>query len=313
MNDTDPTIGNLTLLTPGPHTLLQDLGRKNSQHLGFCQGGALDEHSFLWANKLLDNHKNAASLEITLGPFEAKFDHATQIAITGAAPNFYLNNIERPSWQSLHIKAGDKIRIKPPQNGTRTYLAIQNGFHYASDFDSASMVIKEQSGPYQGKPFEKNSKLKFSPDENVRPLNRSTPGRFIPNYDAPLELKIILDGASNIFEDRAIADFLKKTYRVGSNSNRMAYCLEGNPIKHAQETSIYSSGVPFGSVQVPPNGQPIVLLKDRQTIGGYPIIGYVSHLSCFKLAQLHIGQEVSFTPASIENCQKELLSFRRFF
>ncbi len=313
MNTSDTDLGNLTLLTPGPHTLLQDLGRKNTQHLGFCQSGALDEHSFLWANKLLDNNKNAASLEITLGPFEAQFSQASRIAITGAAPSFYLNNIEHQSWQSVRVRTGDKIRIKPPQKGTRTYLSIQNGFQYASNFDSASMVIKEKSGPYQGKTFEKNSTLNFFPYEKFQLPNRSTPNHFIPNYDAPLELKIILDGASNIFEDRAIADFLKKTYRVGSNSNRMAYCLEGNPIKYTQETSIYSSGVPFGSVQVPPNGQPIVLLKDRQTIGGYPIIGYVSHLSCFKLAQLHIGQEVSFTPASIENCQKELLSFRRFF
>lgn len=305
--------GTFQLLTPGPHTLLQDLGRKGMQHLGFCQSGAADEHSFLWANKLLNNDAHCACLEITLGPFEATVDGETKIAVTGAAQHFYLNGEKISSWQSINVSAGDKITIKAPAQGMRTYIAIKHGFHFNSVLDSAAMVIKEGSGPFGGKPFCKNATLEFSSYQNKDLLNRLTPPSFVPEYPNTVALNIIINEHSEYFDDNAINNLLTSHYKVGSQSNRMAYCLEGNTIDMRKNTSMYSSGVPFGSVQVPPNGQPIVLLKDRQTIGGYPIIGYVSHLSCFQLAQLQIGQEVSFKTISLKESQNHLREFYNFF
>lgn len=333
--------GELKIIQPGPFSILQDLGRQGFMHLGFSQSGAMDEQAYLWANKLLNNHKNAAALEITFGPFIGEFSAPAKIALTGAANPVYINEIALPSWQTFHMNTGDKLRITAPKYGLRTYLAIEHGFHFQSPFNSAAMVVKEKSGPFQGIPFKKGQILQYpynainsaahttpsttpnttshtstliSPSAPITKAPRvATPTAFIPDYQMPLTLKIFLNAHYEEFAQKELCRFFNTDYQIGQDSNRMAIKLIGYPIKRKKSTPLLSSGTAFGAVQLPPNGQPIILLKDRQTIGGYPQLGCIAHLDCFALSQRHPGQKVRFEEGNIEKSQEALAEFYAFF
>ncbi len=314
MKISEQDTGQLKVLQSGPHTLLQDLGRKGTQHLGFCQSGAIDEHSFLWANKLLGNNMHCPSLEISFGPFECEFTEETTIAITGAAQYILFNNAPINGWQSVHVNPGDRLQVKTPKHGLRSYIAVKNGFHFDSHFNSAAMVPRENSGPFDGKCFSRGQTLDYAIQtrSNNAPT-KLTPAQFIPDYDGLKYLNVFVHTDSNWFEASQIEAFFETEYTIGQNSNRMAYCLEGRKLLQGKNANILSTGTPFGTIQIPPNGQPIILLKDRQTIGGYPSLGCVTHLDCFILSQMRPGQQVRFTPLDIEKGQRKLKSFYSFF
>ncbi len=314
MSTAKQKMGQLKVIQSGPHSLLQDLGRKGTQHLGFCQSGAVDEHSFLWANKLLGNNMHRPCLEISFGPFECEFTETTTISITGAAQTILFNNAPINGWQSLHVNPGDRLQIKAPKYGLRSYIAIKNGFHFESLLNSASMTPRENSGPFDGKCFSRGQTLDYSIlPQCSNALTKITPAQFIPNYDGIKHLNIFVHTDSDCIEASQVEAFFETEYTVGPNSNRMAYCLEGEKLPQGKNASILSTGTPFGTIQIPPSGQPIILLKDRQTIGGYPSLGCVTHLDCFILSQMRPGQQVRFTPLDIENGQKKLKSFYSFF
>lgn len=305
--------GELSILQAGPHSLLQDLGRQGKQHLGFCQSGAIDEHSFLWANKLLENTMASACLEISFGPFECEFTDTTTIAITGAAQNITLNNKALTGWQSLRITPGDRLRIKAPQQGLRTYLAIKGGFSYESRLNSAAMAPRENSGPFAGQCFSRGQNLEYSVQAPSNNPNKLTPAQYIPNYSQQKSLRVFLTPEQDLFTAQQLEFFLSTEYSVAQNSNRMAYSLNGQAISFAQDIHIFSTATPYGAIQIPPNGQPIVLLKDRQTIGGYPILGYLSHIDCFALSQMRCGEKLRFNAIHLDEGQRALKEFYNFF
>ncbi len=314
--------GVLTLIQAGPHTLLQDLGRRGTQHLGFSQSGAIDEHSFLWANKLVGNEMNSPCLEISFGPFECIFSADTVIAITGAANNIHITKYHDDEttpitgWESITIDAGDKLFIAAPKSGLRTYLAVQQGFLFDSKFNSAAMVPKESSGPYNGGCFSKGQQLEYcSPQKSVckHKIKKMTPRRYIPDYAQILILDFIPNPHFLKIAPELIQKFATSEYRVSQQSNRMAYSLESESPITIEKTPQLSSATPYGTIQIPPNGQPFILLKDRQTIGGYPVLGYVTHIDCFKLGQRRPHQKVRFSHTTLEASQDKLAEFYTFF
>ncbi|MFL0800695.1 MAG: biotin-dependent carboxyltransferase family protein [Agarilytica sp.] len=312
--------GLITLIQAGPHTLLQDFGRQGTQHLGFCQSGAIDEHSFLWANKLVSNDMNSPCLEISFGPFECIFSDIATIAITGAANKIQiLNNGEARQingWQSIHIHPGDKLHISAPKTGLRTYLAIEGGFVHDSVFNSAAMVPKEHSGPYGGDCFSKAHQLNYClANDNAHKNRRKkiTPSAYIPNYEQDLTLTFIPHPDIQSQNPELIQQFILNEYSIGSHSNRMAYSLESETPITIENKNRLSAATPYGTIQIPPSGKPFILLKDRQTIGGYPVLGYVTHLDCFKLGQGRPHQKVRFSQTTLEASQEKLVEFYTFF
>ncbi len=301
--------GQLHILQSGPLTLLQDLGRRGSQASGFCQSGALDEHAYLWANKLLDNPNNAA-LEITLGPFECKFSQPCQIAITGGAHKIKINGKPTHTWRSLTINTGDCLQLPPPKHGLRSYLAIQGGFHHKPFFNSAAMCPRERSGPFNGLPFKKNDTLNYTPKPS-KPQNTSriTPPQYIPDYrENELTLHVIP------WHNHTEKDELwQHTFTIHNDANRMAYKLQGPALTSTSSNNQLSFAVPLGSIQLPPDGQPIILMKDRQTIGGYPVLGCVTQKDLWSLGQMRAGTKVKFQKTHLEKSQNMLKKHYDFF
>lgn len=294
-------MASLKIIRPGPLSLIQDKGRTNHQHLGLAQGGAADGYAFFWVNYLLDNNPNAATIEITLGPFGVQFNDDTVIAIAGAEMNCTLNDKVISNWQTHRIQTGDILTFNRASEGLRTYLGVRGGLQTTELFASRSMVLREKFPGFHGAALQKEIDLQFPQLTTLTTsttwINRSVPWRYLPDYQNELTLQIIPSYQFSDF-DQAARDLIESSrYTISSQSDRMGYRLSGSAIEW-QRGDIVSEGIAYGSVQIPPNGQPIVLLNDRQTIGGYPKIGCVTRQDCYQLAQRRPGQTVRFKFAS---------------
>lgn len=309
---------NILLKKPGPCALLQDLGRIGQQTEGFSPGGAVDEHAFLWANKLLGNAPQSACLEITLGPCIIEFNAPTRCCITGAADTLFLNGKPIPSWQSFNVPEKSELKINLPQNGMRSYLAIVGGFHNDSSFESASMVMREKTGPFHGMPLKENTALAIStsPASNIN-ASRSEriPRKFIPTYRNTVTCKIaeVCNPNEPAQSHARFEQLLKETFTLHWDSNRMA--VKFSEAIQGQEKSAprFSQGTCFGAIQLPPDGRPIILLKDRQTIGGYPHIATLDARDAFLLSQCRPGSKIRFIADNFMDQHRRLSEFYSFF
>ncbi|WP_407333398.1 biotin-dependent carboxyltransferase family protein [Enterovibrio sp. 27052020O] len=298
------------VVNPGMLTLLQDAGRIGYQHLGITAGGPMDEHAFYWANRLLGNPPNTNQLEITFGQLQLKVNAATCIAITGADLSARINDKPVKSWCTFAVKKGDTLEFGTPKQGLRAYLAVKGGFECEEKLGSVATVKREKIGGLKGngEPLKQGEVLRFTP--HVQPIDQRAPKWTIPNYDAPLELGVMPAYQNASFSHDAQMTFFTSAYEVSQNIDRMGYRLSGAPIKSSLG-GIISEGIAFGAIQIPNDGQPIVLMKDRQTIGGYPKIGCLSSLGAGQLSQRRPGQTVSFSPMDVADAEVERRLFNR--
>mgnify|MGYP006425007119 CR=1 FL=1 len=302
----------LKVIKPGLLTLVQDLGRFGYQHLGLSPGGAADEQAFLWANRLVGNPPNSPTLEICLGGLELKAQTDCQLALTGA--DLGVRHQGRPvrPWQTLSLSAGEHLTFGYPKMGLRAYLAVTGGFEITPSFGSVASVVREQLGGLDGRggPLKEGDNLPCPGSTGGR--HRQVPLRFLPDYTDPLTLKVIEGDLNSVLSSKQQADFYHQGYRIQPQSDRMAVRLEGKPLR-PKTAGMVSEGISFGCIQVPPEGQPIVLLKDRQTLGGYPKLGTVFELDAFALAQRQAPTQVRFSPIPLDEAQAQLRRFYRFF
>lgn len=299
------------VLKSGYFTLLQDRGRFSLMYLGVTQSGIMDEYAALMAQKLLHNSLDANILEIVFGNVELKATSNTYISICGASLEFFINDEPRDLWRTHHIKAGDTIRVGKMIQGQRVYLAVKDGFAIKKELGSNSTTIKEQLGGINGKAISANDFLPY--DECNEILYSRLSQKYIPSYDEEiLVLRVVLSYQEESFSKKEKEKFFGSVYTVTNDFNRMACKLNGEKI-NSKLDGIISEGISFGAVQIPKDGQPIVLLKERQTIGGYPKIGSVLSIDCFKLAQRKVGSKVKFEPIDINSAQKKLKNFYSIF
>jgi biotin-dependent carboxylase-like uncharacterized protein len=300
----------LTVRKPGWQTTIQDNGRKGYCCHGLSQGGALDEHAYRWVNKLLDNDVIDACVEILLGNFEAEFGADTVIALAGADIPVTLNSQPLNLWCSHRVQRGDVIRFGQARSGLRAYLGVAGGWQTPQQFGSRSVVMRERLGGLDGGPLKKGDRLAYN-TATERAL-RCVPPRHRPDYQKKLTVKVIPGYQIDHFDIVARRTFETADYTISNDISRMGYKLTG-PVVAAQTEKLASEGIAYGAVQIPPDGQPIVLLRDRQTIGGYPKIGCVARLDCARLSQCSPGSLVSFEFADIDQVQAERRLFDRFF
>lgn len=300
------------VIKPGFLTLIQDYGRRGRQHLGMTTGGPMDEHAFLWANHLLGNGFNAAALEITVGQLQLRATAATQFAIAGADLDARLNDRPIEPWRSYRIGAGDRLSFGGPKTGLRAYLAVSGGFRVPAHYGSCATVMREGSGgpDRTGRKLAAGDRLPFAPTPPQ--MTMRVPQTFIPDYSAPLCLRVLEGYQHAFFEASELAKFYCSEYRVSQQIDRMGYRLSGPPVA-SQLDGIISEGISFGAIQLPKDGQPIVLLRDRQTIGGYPKLGCVASLDAGQLSQRAPGAPVRFRRADFSEVEAERLLFDRFF
>lgn len=298
------------VIKAGIFTTLQDRGRFSFTHLGVTNSGVMDEYATLAAHKLLDNNLNDNILEITFSNVELQASENTTICVTGAVCEFYINDEIKNTWQTYKIQKNDTIKIGKIIEGQRVYLAVKNGFKIPKEFGSNSTTIKESLGGLSGLQIKNNDILPYTQNDEII-INRWKEEN-IPEYKIELTIRVLLSYQEKSFSSEEKEKFFNSSYTVTPDFNRMACKLKGEPIMSSLD-GIISEAITYGSIQVPQDGQPIILLKERQTIGGYPKIGSVLSIDCFKLAQIKIGGTIRFEEIDINTAQKKLRNFYSTF
>lgn len=294
-------------------TTFQDMGRTGYQQFGVPVSGAMDKYSLQIANILVGNARNTTCLEITwIGP-EMEACAPLIIAITGADLEPKVNGKVKPMWTSFRMNKGDKLTFGEHQSGVRAYLAVAGGFQSAQFFGSQATDLNSGFGTI----LKDGSEIHGFPTKLKHGIGLSR--TYIPTYEKSIEVAVVEGPHIDCFTNEEREAFFRTSFRVDSNSNRMGYRLRSDKVSFKSKANIWSDAVPFGGIQIPPNGQPIILMADRQTTGGYPRIGTVISSDISKIAQLVPNGGISFYPISIEKAQarivqseKQLQQFARF-
>jgi biotin-dependent carboxylase-like uncharacterized protein len=298
----------LKILNNPIFSTIQDLGRIGFMHTGVSNSGASDEFLFSLANKLLRNDKNSSMLEISMGSFEAKFLKNTKIIICGYIEDIYLDDKKIVSFKTLKIRENQVIKIKNIPFGKKVYLALKHGFNITKTLGSASSSLKEHLGLYEGRKLKKDDSLDYLSYEDN--FNIKYKGEYLTlNTQEILTLRVVLSYQYEYFSTEEKKKFFNEVFTINNDFNTMACRLDASiPIK-CEIDGIISEGISFGSVQIPKNGMPIILLKNRQTIGGYPKIATVLGIDCFKLSQCAPKQKIKFEEVSLEDAIKVALHY----
>lgn len=285
------------VINPGILALLQDAGRLGKHQIGLTSGGPLDPEAFYWANRLCQNPNNSTTIEITVGGLQLKAHTDTHIAVTGADMPLTINGEARDNWRSHAVSAGDSIQLGYASEGCRSYLAVSGGFNIEPMFGSSATVVREGIGGIKGTPLQKGDNLPCCSHAGTE--HWQVPQNDRPSYSKQVTLRVIPGYQEHSFSRFQQRLFFHNTYTVSDRCDRMGYRLEGPRLQSSIE-GILSEGICLGAIQVPADGQPIILMNDRQTIGGYPKIGSVLSLDLAKLAQLTPGGKVSFAAITID-------------
>jgi biotin-dependent carboxylase-like uncharacterized protein len=294
----------LRVLTSGVLTTVQDLGRHAARRYGVPQSGALDPTALEWANRLLDNPPAAAALEITAGGVAFEVLAPTLLALTGADLGALLDDEPLPLWTALFVRAGSQIRLSGRQQswGARTYLAVAGGFDVPLILGSRSTYLPRGFGGFNGRSLRPGDVLSAASGdrEPLRLAGRSWPFEARPAYAPSPVLRLLPGPHLDRFAPDALERLLGAPFEISASANRMGYRLQGPPIPYAAPCSLPSLGVLPGVVQVPPDCNPILLMADAQTTGGYPIIGVVIGPDLPLAAQLLPGDQLRFQRATLD-------------
>lgn len=293
------------VIQPGILSLLQDAGRFGHHNIGLTTGGPLDKVSFGWANQLCGNPANSCVIESSMGGLSLEATVDTVIALTGGDAPLTINGSSAPSWQSHCIRAGDRIALGFAQHNTRHYLAVAGGFQVPTMFDSVSTVAREKMGGLSGEALKAGDFLPAEPKALASHEQCALDEVYRPDYHGDVTLRVVLGYQKDAFSSLQQARFFNSEFTLDDRCDRMGFRITGPEIK-ADINGILSEGICYGAIQIPPDGQPIVLLNDRQTIGGYPKIGSVLSLDIPKLTQRLPGTKVRFEPIGMDEAQRQL-------
>ena len=306
MSDFDHTTKGLKVLRTGVRITIQDLGRFGYAGHGLSQGGAMDLQAHCWANRLLNNPVNQPTLEITIGMASFCAECDLMLAIAGADMQAELDGEPIGNWRSFAMRRGQILRFKPAEKGMRAYLATKSGFQAAPVLGSCSTVERNHLGTV----LREGDVLPAQAYDHMAAAY--VPARYVPDYPDAIELRVIESYQVSQFSAHELAKFYQEDYRVTPDSDRMGVRLEGGPIT-PPSGGVISEGIALGAIQIPPDGQPIILLNDRQTLGGYPKLGVVARVDLPQLCQARPATRIRFAPISIEQARLEWSEFCDYF
>lgn len=291
---------------PGLLTSFQDLGRKNHQSKGVVASGAMDMNSCQIANLLVGNQKEEACIEVAVqGPSFTVTAKSATISICGAELSPMINGNPVEMWKTLQVKEGDKLQFGAPKSGVYAYIAVSGGFAIPKQLGSKSRYPKASLGLEI-----KKGDILFA--ESLRSAFPARGLRHDYTFPKEVEARVIRGPHESHFSVEDFKTFFSQTYQV-RQGDRMGYRLQGElPLSSPTHTGIASDAIPLGGIQVPEDGQPIVLLADRQTTGGYRRIGTVITADLPKLVQVPAGGMIHFQEATLEEAYEALLEQQRF-
>ena len=310
---------NIAVLKPGMHTLLQDAGRYGYQHSGVPVSGAMDLFSHRVANIVAGNHGDAATLEITLQGPRLEFADDALVSICGADLSPAIGNEPVPEGKAVRIRAGSVLQFGACRTGCRAYLAINGGFDVPAVMGSRSTYETAHLGGLQGRALIKGDILRAGAQQAglyptlTHELSHARRAFAAPKWSVnqhieklgrvPQVVRIIPGRHWDAFATAARTLLTQSAFRLGPDSNRMGFRLDGPTVLLENPLELLSEAVSFGTIQVPPGGKPIVLMADRQTTGGYPRIAEVASVDLHLLAQLKPGDSLRFELVSLAQAQ----------
>jgi antagonist of KipI len=308
---------NALVVRAGFLTTVQDLGRTGYRQFGISTSGALDSFALRVANLLAGNDESAAGIEITLGGLQLRFDDERIVAWCGGEFDVKIGPRQLPAGHVAHLRAGDELKFGAPKIGCRAWLSISGGVDVPIVLSSRATDLRANFGGLDGRALRDGDVVQLgsvpqstpvaadaisswtAPHDWVSPAKREPMLRFIRGTDWPR------------FNDVTIQRFTDQQFAVSPDSDRMGVRLDGPELKRNDNLDLISEAVAPGTIQVPPSGQPILLLGDCQTIGGYPKIAHVITVDLGIAAQLRAGDHVRFSEVSMADAYQLLLERER--
>ncbi|QYJ86212.1 biotin-dependent carboxyltransferase family protein [Shewanella mesophila] len=290
------------------HITIQDLGRTGVAHLGVPIGGAIDRQALTLANRLVANPDNCAALEFSAGEFTIRFEIDTWVALCGGHFDASISN--RPLWNGWRgkVNKGESLYIRGPKQGMYGYLAIMGGIDCETVLKGKGTDITNEFGGHHGRYLEAGDRLNIG----VTALgNFSRPIGAVQRANDGI-LRALPGPELALFSQFSKKAFWHTSWKVSNQSNRMGTRLDGQPLSTETDISLRSHGVMPGVVQVPPNGQPIVLMADAQTTGGYPRIACVIAADLWKVAQTRPRQALIFQHISPSQAQSANYEWQQY-
>ena len=285
-------------IKPGFHTLIQDKGRFGFQAFGVPVSGAMDKSSAKIGNWLVDNPIDGPVLEITFGGPKIVIEGDCQIALTGADLSPQIDQLDIPMYETINAKNGSTLSFGKIKTGCRSYLAIRGDWEIKSWLDSYSATAFGATELTPDSVIQKASKICIKTRPNI--TKKVYPREKRPNYANSLRVRMLPGPEFDFFSSYTIGYFLSQSYKLTSDSNRMGYRLDGNIQDFKPNQEIISSGTVPGTIQITNSGQPIILMADAQTSGGYSRLGNVISADLDLLGQLKPGDEIWFSLIRLE-------------
>ena len=306
--------GHIEVTSLGSLLTVQDTGRRGSQRFGVSVSGVLDLQAATIANRLVGNPPDSAMLEATFGNVALTFDKETKIAITGATSDLYIDDFPMPLWETLIIPAGATLSISAPSSGLYSYVAIAGGIDVPKVLGSRSTHIGSSLGGFEGRALSQRDVLLIGTASAtpIRPRAGTTAPQDLLRAcdDNERRVRVIPGPQHDAFDDEAQSTFFSSTFTISNVTNRQGARLEGPTVPAIDgKHDIVSDPAYMGAVQVPSDGNPIVLLADRQPTGGYAKIASVISADLPTVVQRPPGSEIAFELTDLNMAQQEAKEF----
>ena len=290
------------VIRSGINTTFQDKGRSNLYHLGIPFSGAMDNRNYLLANKLVQNELNNPVIEFAYqGPYLRYIGQKINIAITGDITfkiKSKTSNFNGNCYETYEINDGDEIDILSTNKSVYGYLSLSGKLNVSYQWGSCSTNTKSHIGANNGKKLQDEQIIKISK------INKNLGKKKIDYHNSKIEKIRVIKGTNfNYFSETAIKNFFNKEFKVSKLSDRMGMRLEGSQLENINSTNIKSEGLIKGVIQVPGDGNPIIMLSDHGTIGGYPKIGVVISADYDRLVQLPSGSKIKFQQIDLSDAE----------
>lgn len=284
--------------------IIIDSGRQASQAAGFTQSGPMDIEAYQWGQWLCRHEVGEAAIEF-IGSLHVTCGFSGAIAVTGPACTVKINDQAQTAWQTLKVNAGDCVKIEPQKLGTRHYLTVCGGLDVPLFQGSACTVSREGLGGLNcdGTALKPGDVI---PCNNSTFINTELPLHEQPKYQSSIVVDVIPGYQDSWFSTVCQRRFYTSEYHLSGQIDRMGYRLEG-PDVPASSYTLRSEAIALGAIQVPPDGQPIVMMRDRQTLGGYPKLGCIAQYDIWRFSQLVPGDSVCFQVVDMDTARANFL------
>lgn len=315
----------INVISPGLLTTIQDLGRIGYQRFGVSVGGAMDTYAMRISNILVGNEENEGVLEITISGPTLSLEKGTLFAITGGDMSPTIDGERVPKGRPIYLKNDAILKFGSCISGSLSYIAVAGGFNVPKIMGSKSTYLRGGFGGLKGRALKKNDVIEIGNmnSKSIKIINKINniklkdyfiyPNWYIRNFimqnsDGTV-IRVFEDRQYNKISEEGIEKFFNTNFNIDVKSDRMGYRLWGEKIKLKEKVEIISEEVSLGTIQIPPDGNPIILLADRQTVGGYPKIAHVASVDIQKLVQLKTNNTIKFKKITLR--EAEQLYFQR--